>query len=109
MYAQYLKESWDRDYMEWPWGFVSYEINPKGNNLHIWDVYIMPSERNKGHYGEIVAYLTKECTDNGVSLITGNVFRSLFNMEQSLMAQLKQGAKVIYSDEHKITLAKEIK
>ena len=73
MYMQYLKESWDREYKQWPWGFVSYECNIKGNNLHIWDVYIVPSERGKGHYFEIVSFLEGVVIDQGLGLITGSV------------------------------------
>lgn len=109
LYIQYLKESWGRSYKEWPWGFVVYEINPEGNNVHVWDNYIIPEARGNGHHEEITLFMENIAKEHGLKYITGEVFRHMEGAERSVVAHLKRGGKIVAMDSLKITIAKEIK
>jgi GNAT superfamily N-acetyltransferase len=108
LYQRYIKECWNREYIEWPFGFIAYEINQEHLNLHICDVYILEEFRGKNNYAVMLKEVEKRARDLGLKYLTGNISRRLPNMEQSVMAQLKNGGKFVHTDGCKVTMAKEL-
>lgn len=108
MYSMYLKECWNRETIEWSFGFVSYEIHEETSNLHIHDTYILPERRHEGHYATIIKRLESIAQEHDLKYLTGDIYKCLPNMEQSVMAQIKNGGKFVHMDKYKVTMAKEL-
>lgn len=108
MYADYIKEAWNREYAEWDFGFVTYGVCNKIGSLHICDLYIAPEYRGQGNYKTILNYLEGLARAEGLKFLSGDVHSNMRGRERSLMAQLKFGGWPVYVDENKVTLAKEI-
>lgn len=107
-FPEYLKESWGREYKEWDFGFVSYEINYKNRNLHIHDVYIVKAERGNGRYAEILDFLYDEALENELKYMTGCIDERLPTYKESVIAQTKNGAKFLGKEGTIITMGKEL-
>lgn len=108
LYKTYLQDCLGHDCIESRDGFITYVIIPSTKTLHLWDAYIDPSVRGSGAYALLFNNLVELAKLNELHSITGYIFTSYRNKEQSMRAHLKLGCKILATDTEKITMIKEV-
>lgn len=107
LYAKYIKQRENAEVLETDKGFVVYKFIE--DEIFIKEIFIDESNRQSGVCRELVTKLEDIARINNKKIITGKIFLNDPNCNQTLIAALLIGFKVIRADQDIILILKEIK
>lgn len=102
LYEKYAKERESCDILENEFGFVSYRIFE--SDCFIQDIYVDSECRKRGKFRELIELLEELALGAECKTITGNIFLNDQGANNTLMAALLVGFKVILSHPNCLTL-----
>ena len=106
LYARYSSEREGHEFIEEPWGFIEYTIS--GEICLIHSIYIIPEERLSGKGSELANRVTQIALDKGCKFLWSQVWVSMLNSTDSLLAILGYGFKLAEAANGRIILTKQI-
>lgn len=109
-YGDYIKEKECKEIIEDHRGFAAFRVFPELKQLWIADFYLAPEHRKSMIGYSLFTDLEKVCQERDLNEMVCQVFTKSMNPEQSLMAVLKLGFKIMHiQDNHIIYLSRQVK
>lgn len=106
MWARYREELSNTVFVEYEWGFFSYVLYP--DVLCVEDAYVVPEERRKGRFREIVEEAKKLAAKAGRKKVVGCVTLVNYGAAESLKCHLACGGEPYLAEDGKIWLRTEV-
>ena len=103
LYEKYAKEREACELIENESAFIFYRISAK--ECFIADMFVEKEKRKSGEAREIIKALKGIALANECELITGNIFLTDVNANQTLLAALHVGFKVVAANQSFLTIA----
>lgn len=104
LWAKYSAEIGGPTFIEYDWGFVSYESVLEG--LLVVDCYVIPEERGKGRLRQLLADIEGVAFSKGIDKIYCKVQDWYPNKEERLGMYFKLGFKIHSMNQRYVTLVK---
>lgn len=106
LYADFLKETFNKNVYEDDQGFVSYGIDK--DECYIENVYIKPEFRGHDIAAQMVRVIEKIALEKGCKYLSTTVNVGANNKERSIKVILDYGFKFLTCNEYKLVFGKEI-
>lgn len=103
LYSKYIKERLGHEIIENDSGFIVFKVN--GKEVFIVDMYVRQGMRKNGLGSDLIKNLTGIATFHKAEVITANIHLFDKNANNTLMAALKVGFKVIQADQNILLIA----
>jgi len=107
IFAKYIEDRLGAKILENEFGFIFYII--KGAECFIQDMSIQESDRAKGKGRSLVYQLTKIAQDAGCEFLSANIHLFDKGANNTLIASMKAGFKVISAQNQILVITKDIK
>lgn len=112
LWSDYIRELRGEDahqFIEFPWGFVSYSFPKWAENcIQIEDMYVVPEERKSGRGTELLSMVRTIGLKAGRKYVTAQLELNTECFEGSMRAQLAKGFVPVAAENGKLWLRREV-
>lgn len=108
LYAEYLLEKENKQYIELDGGFITYLLIPENRECFIETIFVTKSKRRSGLAAQLEQEVIKIAKEAGCIFLSGVVFPGSNDSTQAMKVMLQAGYTIHSCDGMKINIVKEI-